>query len=718
MQRTVVAPGDQAVAAGTANAAASEPRAVAAASMRTFFEPRTVAVVGANRQRGRIGSEILHNLRAAGFTGRVIPVHPDALDVQGLRAYPRVSDIPDTVDLAIVVVPCARVLETVDDCLRQGVRALCVISAGFGETGAEGRERERALVERVRAAGARLVGPNCMGLLNTDPAVRLNATFSPVYPPAGCVAMSTQSGALGLAILDHARRLGLGISSFVSVGNRADVSSNDLLEYWERDPQTRVVLLYLESFGNPTKFSRIARRVSRVKPIVAMKAGRSAAGARAASSHTGGLATSDAVVDALFHQAGIIRTRTLAELFDVAVLLAHQPIPRGRRVAILTNAGGPGILAADACDASGLEVVTLSEQTRAELRAVLPAAASVANPVDMLASAPAEHYRRALATLLRDEQVDSVLTIFIPPLVTTPDDVAAAIADAARDGTKPVLGVFMRAEGGPASLAAIPCYAFPESAAEALARVTRYGEWRHTPMDVPPHFEDLETAAARRVIDEAVGRGGGWLSADETEALLAAARIPTVRSRRVSDASEAASAAVGLGFPVALKAVGPTLLHKTERHAVHLHLANEEAVRAAADDLQQRFREELTGMVVQPMVTGGVEMLVGAVHDPVFGPLIACGTGGVFVELLGDMVFRLNPVTGTDVAAMIDELKGARLLRGYRGLPPADEGALREILLRISTLLVLCPEIHELDLNPVTVLASGACVLDARARVA
>ena len=416
--------------------AATRSQTAATASMKAFFEPRGVAVIGANRERGKIGSEILHNLVAAGFRGPIAPVHPTAPEIEGLRAYPRVADIPDSIDLAVVVVPAAQVQAAVDDCLAKGIRAICVISAGFSECDAEGHARERLLLERVREAGCRLIGPNCMGLLNTNPAVRLNATFSPVYPPAGNVAMSTQSGALGLAILDYARRLDIGISSFVSVGNKADVSGNDLIQYRADDPSTGVILLYLESFGNPKKFSEIARRVGRTKPIVAVKAGRSNAGARAAASHTGALATSDAVVDALFRQAGIIRTERLEELFDVAALLSHQPIPRGARVAILTNAGGPGILAADACEANGLELPALSDATRAELRAFLPGAASVGNPVDMLASAPADHYRRALAAILRDESVDSVIAIFIPPLVTEPDAVAAAIAEAARGAAR------------------------------------------------------------------------------------------------------------------------------------------------------------------------------------------------------------------------------------------------------------------------------------------
>jgi len=699
--------------------AAARSRIAATASMKAFFEPRVVAVIGANRERGRIGSEILHNLGAAGFTGSIVPVHPTATEVQGLRAFSRVVDIPGAVDLAVIAVPAAAVLAAVDDCLAKRIRAICVISAGFGESGAEGRAREAALLERVRRAGCRLIGPNCMGLVNTDPAFRLNATFSPVYPPPGSVAMSTQSGALGLAILDYAKRLGIGISSFVSVGNKADVSGNDLIQYWADDPHTSVILLYLESFGNPKKFSEIARRVGRTKPIAAVKAGRSRAGSRAASSHTGALASSDAVVDALFRQAGVIRTERMEELFDVAALLSHQPVPRGRKVAILTNAGGPGILAADACEANGLEVPALNEQTCAELRDFLPEAASVANPVDMLASAAPDHYRRALAALLRDDRIDSVIVIYIPPVVTDPDEIAAAIADTASTlPGKPVLGVFMCAAGPPAVLASVPTYAFPESAALALARVSNYGEWRARPASAPPAIEEFDRTAARRVVDRALERGDSWLGPGEVEALMSAAGIDVAGARVVGTAAEAAQAAAAIGFPIALKAIGPNLLHKTERRAVRLDIQDLQELDDAVDDFRTRFADELTGMLVQQMLPGGVEMIVGAVQDPQFGPVIACGTGGVLVDVLADAAFRLHPLSTADAHEMIDTLRGARLLRGYRNTPPADETALRGVLLRISELITICPEIQELDLNPVMVLPVGACVADARVRVA
>jgi acyl-CoA synthetase (NDP forming) len=615
-------------------------------------------------------------------------------------------------------VPAAEVLAAVDDCISKSVRAICVISAGFSECDAEGRAREAALLEKVRRAGCRLIGPNCMGLLNTDPAVRLNATFSPVYPPRGRVAMSTQSGALGLAILDYARRLDIGISSFVSVGNKADVSGNDLIQYWAEDANTSVILLYLESFGNPKKFSEIARRVGLTKPIVAVKAGRSTAGSRAAASHTGALASNDVVVDALFRQAGVIRTGRLEEMFDVAALLSHQPIPRGNRVAILTNAGGPGILAADACEANGLQLPPLAEATRTELRSFLPAAASVNNPIDMLASAPPEHFRHALDVILRDESVDSVIAIFIPPLVTDPHQVASAIA-AGVEGThgKPVLGVFMRAEGAPAALAPIPSYAFPESAALALARVTAYGQWRSKPHAPAPALERFDGDEIRRVLEGILRRGAGWALPDEAQALLRAAGIASAEATVATSLGQALSAARDLDFPVALKALGPTLLHKTERRAVALNLRDADALRAAYEDFASRFGGEMTGVLVQRMVPPGVEMIVGAFQDPMFGPLVACGTGGVLVDVLADTTFRLHPLDPADAAEMIEDLRGVRLLRGYRGAPRADEPALRDMLLRVSELIRVAPEIQELDLNPVIVLEDGAHVADVRLRV-
>jgi acetyl coenzyme A synthetase (ADP forming)-like protein len=697
--------------------AAARSRAAATASMKSFFEPRAVAVAGANRQRGKIGAEILHNLVEGGYTGRLAAVHPSATSIDGVAAYPRVTAIPHDVDLAVICVPCAQVSAVVVDCIAKGVRSLVIITAGFGETGPRGRALEQEILEKVRTAGIRLIGPNCMGIINTDPAVRLNATFSPVTPIEGRVAFSTQSGALGLAILDYVRQLNLGISTFVSVGNKADVSGNDLIQYWAEDPRTDVILLYLESFGNPRRFAHIARRVAARKPIVAVKSGRSRAGARAASSHTGALAASDAVVEALFRQAGIIRTATLEELFDVAALLAHQPLPGGRRVAVLSNAGGPAILAADACEAQQLELSVLGDATVTGLRQLLPAAASVGNPVDMLASASPEQYERATELLLADASVDSLLAIFIPPLVTSPDDVARAIAAGARGTAKPVLANFISTHGAPSELASIPSYMFPEAAVTALARVTTYAEWRRQPPGMVPTLPNIGRDVVRGVVDIALSRGDGWLTPAEAQQIIEAVGITVASARMVSDEDEAVDAARAIGYPVALKAAGPEILHKSDVGGVVLDVRDDASLRSAYRTLQSRVGAQMTAAVVQQMVPGGFELLVGALVDPTFGPLVACGSGGVLVDVLGDMVFRLHPLTDRDAAEMLAGLKGATLLRGYRGQPPADERAVIDVLLRVSALLEICPEINELDVNPLKALQRSAVAVDVRIRV-
>ena len=688
-------------------------RAAAQASLRPFFRPTTIAVVGAGRRRGGLGAEIFHNLVATGFRGRVVPVNPAGGSVEGVPTFKTITAIDGDVSLAVVAVPRDQVPAVVDDCIAKGVKALLIISAGFAETGAEGREREAAILDKVRAAGIRLIGPNCMGIINTDPAVRLNATFSPVYPPHGRVALSTQSGALGLAILDYAARLNIGFSTFASIGNKADVSGNDLLHYWAADAGTDVILLYLESFGNPRKFSELARDIGRTKPIVAVKAGRSAAGIRAALSHTGALASSDAIVEALFRQAGVIRTYTLEEMFDVAALLAHQPIPSGRSVAILTNAGGPGILAADACEANGLVLPPLGTATCEALRAFLPSAASVGNPIDMLASAPPEHYEQATRLLLADPVVDSLMVIFIPPLVTDATAAAEAIVRGAAGTTKTILATFMRAQGAPTELTAIPSYIFPEAAATALARVVTHAEWRRRPSGSVPVFTDVHLDIAKRAIADREG----WLPPTAVDEVLRAFGIPIAETIPAATEDEAVAAANRIGAAVAMKAVGPSILHKTDVGGIALGLTGEDALRGAYRDMRARLGEAMSGVIVQRMVPAGIEMLVGATCDPSFGPLMACGTGGTLVELFSDVVLRLHPVTDVDAAEMINELRGAPLLRGYRGKPAADEKALRDVILRVSALIDACPEVLELDINPLSVLPSGACAIDARIRV-
>ena len=680
-----------------------------------FFAPQIIAVIGAGRTRGAVGSEIFHNLVSGGYTGQVFAVNPHGIACDGSRAYPSIADVPGPVDMAVIAVPCAAVERVVDECLAAHVPALTVISAGFAETGEDGRAREATIRDKVRRAGARMIGPNCMGIMNTDPAVHMNATFAGGFAPEGTIAFSSQSGALGVAVLECARTLNLGLSSFVSVGNKADVSGNDLLEYWEQDPRTSVILLYLESFGNPTRFGRIARRVGRQKPIAAVKSGRSRAGARAASSHTGALAASDSAVEALFRDAGVIRTSTVEELFHVGALLAHQPLPAGPRVAILTNAGGPGILALDACEALGLQLATLSDTTTAALTSFLPPAASVRNPVDMIATATAEQYRRALPLLLKDSGVDSVITIFIPPVVTSADDVARAIAGAAKASDKPVLATFFGAAGVPPALAPVPCYTFPEAAAGALAHVVEYARWRAKPTGVVPHFPGIDGPGARALVERQHRSGGGWLDPLATTALLEAVGITIAPTRVVVNKEGALAAARGVGFPVVLKGAGPQLLHKTESQAVFTNLQREEDVLRAFHALDRR--PDVQQILVQPMVTDGAEMFIGASFDPLFGHLVMCGSGGTMLELMRDTAARLAPVTDRGAFEMLEEIRGRALLQGFRGATPKDEAAFRETVLRTSALLALCPEIEELDLNPVIVTATGAFVVDARIRV-
>ena len=689
-------------------------------SIKPFFEPRSVAVIGASRSRAKIGGQMFWNIKSAGFQGALYPVNPTVDSVEGIRAYPTVADIPEPVDLAVITVPAPAVEGVVEECIQKGIQALVVISAGFAEIGPEGRAAQEALLDRVRQAGVRLVGPNCMGLLNTDPGVQLNSTFASHLPPRGRIAMSTQSGALGLAVLDYAKRLDLGISSFVSVGNKADVSGNDLIQYWTEDESTDVILLYLESFGNPRRFAEIVRRTSRRKPIVAVKAGRSQAGGRAAQSHTGALATDDAVVDALFEQSGVIRTHTLEEMFDVAGLLAHQPLPGGKRVAILTNAGGAAILAADACEAEGLDVKPVGDATVAALREFLPAAASTSNPIDMIASATPEHYRRSIPILLADPAVDSLIVVYVPPVVSDPVAVAEAIAQGVRDAgsSKPVLVTFTSAAGAPAALAGLPTYAFPERAATALARVSTYAAWRRAApallrSETPPDYRPV-----RAQLQQAVASGAGWLDAEMVDSVLRAADIPVVQSALCATEDEAVAAAERIGFPIALKASGTAIVHKSEVQGVRLGLSGPDAVREACRSMRERLGTALTGFFVQEMAEEGPEFLVGCVTDPLFGPVVACGAGGTLAELLEDMSFRLPPLTTEDAAAMLEDLRSVRLLRGFRGDPHRDEAALKRVLTRVSALVEACPEIAEMDLNPVRVYAEGARVLDARIRVA
>ena len=674
-----------------------------AASLRAFFLPRSVAVVGASPRRGTIGGELFRNILEADFAGAVYPVNRGGEPVGGVAGYSTIADVPETVELAVICVPGGAVVAAAKAALETGVKALCVISAGFAETGGEGAARQEELLGLVRAHGARLVGPNCLGIASS--AVRLNATFARRALPAGRVAFSSQSGALGLALLEEADGRGLGLSSFVSIGNKADVSSNDLLEYWEEDEQTDAVLLYLESFGNPRKFARVAGRLARTKPILAMRSGTSRAGARAASSHTAALASSDAAVDALFWQAGVLRARTLEELLDAAVLFSSQPLPRGNRVAVLTNAGGLGILCADACDGAGLTLPELAAETREALRRVIPEEASVANPVDLLGSATAATYEAVLPAILADPGIDAVIALFVPPVVATAADVAGAISRVALGAEKPVLPVVMSADGAPAG-----SFSYPESAARALGLAARRAAWLRRPTGNVPELEGVDRAAAATLIADALSASDDlWLEPARTRALLSDYGLPLVPEQYAETAEAAVAAATELGLPVVVKTAAAGA-HKTESGGVHVDLRDAAAVARAV--------EQVGGpVIVQPFVKVGVELLVGAVQDPVFGPLVAFGPGGVFAELIGSTRLALAPLTDVDADELISSGKAGTLVAGWRGAQPADRLAIAEVLHRLARLAENHPEVAEVDLNPVLAGPENCVAVDARVRL-
>lgn len=707
-------------------------RQAAAASIRALFEPKSVAVIGASRQAGSIGATLMENLLRDGFQGPLFPVNPRATEIAGLKCYPTLSAIGQSIDLAVIAVPAAAVEAVVMECASVGVKGVVVISAGFAET-AGGKTAQTRLVSLVRGSGMRMVGPNCMGLLNTAPGVRLNATFAPARPPAGNISMSSQSGALGIAILDYLERFNIGISTFISVGNRADVSGNDLLAYWAEDPHTDVIVLYLESFGNPRKFARVAPEVARRKPIVAVKSGRSAAGTRAASSHSASLASLDVAADALFEDAGVIRTNTLEQLFDVAALLAMQPLTQGPRVGVVTNAGGPGILLADACEAQGLTLPELEAGTVAALKEFLPAAAGLGNPIDMIATAPPEHYEQTIDLVGSDPNVDAVVVIYVPILATRPEDIALAVARAAGKlpAQKPILSVFLSSQGASELLGSgprgrIPSFSFPENAAQALAATERYARWRRRPQGNVLKLETARVTGIRAVMDRvlATSPASTWLNAEDLALVLRTAGMDFANGETVQPATpaNAITVALKLGFPLVAKAISPTLLHKSDVGGVILNLRSAMDVQTAVENLREnmaRAGHELTGVYLQREVRGGIEALVGVTTDPTFGPLIVCGMGGVLVELMKDVAFRLPPVSDTDAEEMLLKLRSEPLLRGYRGTPPCDRAAFIALIQRVSALVDVAPEILEMDLNPVKIMASGrgAVVVDARMRV-
>jgi len=690
----------------------------------TFFRPQSIAVIGASRHPEKLGYAVLNNIIEAGFPGPVYPVNPRSDEILGLKAYPSVLDIPDSVDLAVILIPYRFVPPVLEQCGQKGIPAVVVISAGFREAGREGLEREMELIEIARKYDLRLIGPNCLGVIDT--ATPLNATFAAGMPPAGSIAFMSQSGAMGVAVLDLALAGRIGFSKFVSLGNKADVSEIDLLEAWGEDPNSRVILIYVEGLPDGQEFIQVARRVTRHKPVVAIKSGVTKSGSRAVSSHTGSLAGSEAAYQAAFGQAGVIRAPSLQALLDYARAFAHQPLPRGGRVAIVTNAGGPGILATDALERSGLEVARLSRETMAALEDFLPGEASVVNPVDILGDGSAERYEQALRVVLADERVDSVIVIAVPQALIDLEATAEAVGQLAAKTDKPVLGCFIGEASTEVGVAVldrygVPNYPFPERAAAALAAMNEYRQEQKRPLydDVERFPADVE--AVRALLEQARGEGRVSIGDAEARALLAAYGFPIPRSVLAATPEEAVAAAEEMGYPVVMKIASPDILHKTDVGGVKLNLRSPDDVRDAFDLIVYRAGRyvpgaRIWGCLVQQMVTGGREVLLGMSRDPQFGPLVAFGLGGIYVEVLKDVAFRVAPFSRQEAEEMIREIRSYPLLEGIRGEPPADHEAMVDALLRISQLVTDFPEIVELDINPLMVFEEGrgAMAIDMR----
>lgn len=692
-------------------------------NLLALFAPRSVAVVGASRDRTKLGFLVLRNVKTSGFPGPIYPVNPKARQIGGLPAYPSVTSIPDPVDLAVIVVPAPAVLSVVADCATKQVRAAIVISAGFRETGAAGAQAERTIVEVARSAGMRVLGPNCLGVVDT--VTPLNASFAARMPEANGIAFMSQSGALGTAILDWAAARDLGFSKFVSLGNEADVTESDLLDLWASDETVRAIAAYLEGVSDGGRFRRVATEATRRRPVVVVKAGRTAAGSRAVSSHTGALAGSDLAYSAAFQQAGIVRAATLEALFDAAYAFSLQPAPRGRSLTIVTNAGGPGIVATDATVVAGLTLAKLSAATTGALHRELPPAASVANPIDVLGDAGPDLYQRAIDAAIADPHGDSLLVILTPQLKTDAVATARVVVEARQQTDRPVLACFMGSLGVRRGLTVlrqgqIPNYPFPERAVQALAAMASHADWLTRRREAPRQFA-VDRWAVEDVIRRTRARDQTSLAGDAAARIVAAYGIPVSRGRLAHRADEAARIAEEIGFPVVLKVSSPDVVHKSDVGGVRVGLNDTEEVRRAYQEISSSVRRHLPsasidGISVWAMVPPGIETIVGMSLDATFGHLLLFGLGGVYVEVLRDVTVRVIPVTACDATDMVHEIRAYPLLAGARGRPPADVDAIVGILERVSQLASDFPEIRELDLNPLVVYQTGqgAVAVDVR----
>ena len=677
-----------------------------------IMKPKSIAVIGASTKEHTIGSDIMKRLQEYNFNGNIYPVNPKGGVIEGLQAYTSVLEIPGEVDLAIIVVNAKFVLSTIDQCHEKGIKGLCIITAGFKETGKEGAEAEKQLLAKVREYGMRCVGPNCLGVVNTHPDVRMDGCFAESLPERGNIGFVSQSGALGGGILNILKDLNLGFAQFISIGNQADVNAETALEYWEDEKDVEQILLYMESIQNPANFRKLASRISKKKPILALKAGRSAAGASAASSHTGSLAGADKAANALLNQSGVIREYSLQDLFATAKVFANCPIPKGDRVAIITNSGGPGIMATDAICEHGMQIAKISDATKEKLRSFLPSAASVKNPIDMIASAPIEHYKQTLETVIADENVDMIITIYLPFLGLKDIDVAKALMEIkAEHPEKPVIGVFMTKSDFFSTLSDMkvnmPFFMYAEEAADGLNRLNQQRKWMERPEGKIPTF-DVDYKRAQEIIAQSVNEGRAQLTTRESIDVLDAYGIRVCKSGFAKSEDEAVSIADSIGYPVVMKMTSKTTSHKTDVGGVRVNIQSAEQLRAEYQDLIAKLTEKgllegLEGVIIQEMVKGNREMVCGIATDPQYGPMMMFGLGGVFIEVMKDVTFRIAPLTDVDAKEMIKSVKAYKLLEGARGTKPAQMEQIEETLLRLSQLVHDFKFIDELDINPLLI---------------
>lgn len=677
-----------------------------------IMRPRAIAVIGASTKPKTIGSELMQRLRDYKFTGDVYPVNPKADVIEGFKAYSTVLDIPGEVDFAVIIIPQKFVLEALDQCNQKGIKGICIISAGFKEAGHEGAEAEKELLAKLQEYGMRCVGPNCLGVLNTHPDIRMDATFAEALPERGNIGFVSQSGALGGGILNILKDLNVGFAQFISIGNQADINAETALEYWENDDDVQQILLYMESIQNPANFRKLATRISKKKPIVALKAGRSAAGASAASSHTGSLAGADKAADALLKQCGVIREFSLKNLFATAKVFANCPVPKGNRVAIITNSGGPGIMATDAVCEYGLEMAPITNETKEKLRSFLPAAASVKNPIDMIASAPIEHYKQTLETVIADKNVDMIMVIYLPFMGLKDIDVAKAVIEIKKlHPEKPVLGVFMTTSGFFSELAGMevnmPFFMYAEEAADGLYRLDQQRKWMTRPEGKMPCY-DVDKTKVERIFAEAINEGRDQLTTLESIDVLHAYGIRACKYGFATEKDQAAEVANSIGYPVVMKMTSKKTSHKTDVGGVVVNIQSEEQLREEYDALMDRLEkagvlEGLEGVIVQEMVKSNREIVCGIATDPQYGPMMMFGLGGVFIEVMKDVTFRIAPLTDVDAIEMIKSVKVYKLLEGARGTKPAQIDQIQETLLRLSQLVSDFKYIDELDINPLLI---------------